>query len=261
MPTTIDEYSLATVPVIQLLNDTVLGNATAFVWRHNNGQDFLITNWHVVTARNNETGANLHPQGGRPNKLRLYFNPAGLTFAKHEATVELFLPDGRPAWLVHPLHGRSVDVVAIRLPPQPEHLNFRPINEMSFQPLKVSVGMDVFVLGYPFGFQPPGYPVWKRGSVASEPELAPFTDRYMLVDSASRPGMSGAPVIRRSWGNHMLEDGAVSMGTGSATRFIGVYSGRLHTNDPNDPQLARVWPQVLLEAIVQVATLDTVLPG
>lgn len=80
--------------------------------------------------------------------------------------------------------------VAIPLPAQPEHLNFRPINEMSTEALQVSVGMDVFVLGYPFGFQLPGYPVWKRGSIASEPDLAPLTYRYMLVDSASRPGMS-----------------------------------------------------------------------
>jgi hypothetical protein len=69
--------------------------------------------------------------------------------------------------------------------------------------------------------------------------------------------MSGAPVIRRSWGNHMLEDGGVTMGPGSATRFIGVYSGRLYTNDSNDPQLARVWPRTLLEEIVQVPTKDT----
>ncbi len=73
--------------------------------------------------------------------------------------------------------------------------------------------------------------------------------------------MSGAPVIRRSWGNHMLEGDSVTMSTGSATQFIGVYSGRLRTNDPNDPQLARVWPQQLLEEIVQVPTRDTTLPG
>jgi hypothetical protein len=257
VPTTIDEYSLATVPVIQLFNDTVLGNATAFVWRHN-GQDFLITNWHVVTGRNNETGANLHPRGGRPNKLRLHFNLAPMVFGKSEASQELFA-DGNPVWLVHPVHGRSVDVVAIPLPIQPEDVHFRPINEMSSERLQVSIGMDVFILGYPFGFQLPGYPVWKRGSIASEPELAPLTRRYMLVDSASRPGMSGAPVIRRSWGNRMLENTAVMMGTGSATRFIGVYSGRLHTNDPNDPQLARVWPQALLQEIVQVPTRDALL--
>ena len=76
------------------------------------------------------------------------------------------------------------------------------------------------------------------------------------VDSASRPGVSGVPVIRRSWGNHMFEDGGAAVRPDSATRFIGVYSGRLHSNDPNDPQLARVWSKALLEEVVQVPTRD-----
>jgi len=179
-----------------------------------------------------------------------------MALGKVEAQQTLFDQAGNPVWLIHTVHGRSVDVVAIPLPAPPDHLHFRPINVMSSDPLQVSVGMDVFILGYPFGYQAPGYPVWKRGSIASEPQLAPLTHRYMLVDSASRPGMSGAPVIQRSWGNHMLDNGGVAMGPGSATRFLGVYSGRLHTNDPNDPQLARVWPQSLLEEIIQVPTRD-----
>jgi hypothetical protein len=54
----------------------------------------------------------------------------------------------------------------------------------------------------------------------------------------------------------MRENDNVAMGTGAATRFIGVYSVRLHTNDSNDPQLARVWPRALLEEIVQAPTRD-----
>lgn len=255
MPTTIDLYSLATIPVVQLFNETVLGTATAFVWRYHE-QDFLVTNWHVVTARNNMTGENLHPDGGRPNKLRLYLNPAEMMYGKHEAYQELFLPDGNPVWLVHPRLGRAVDVVAIPLPTQPAHIHYRPINEMGDEPLEVAIGMDVYILGYPFGFEMPGFPVWKRGSVASEPQLVPLSHKYLLVDSASRPGMSGAPVIRRSWGDKQMDDGSTMMGPGAATRFVGVYSGRLHVHDPNDPQLARVWPVALLEQIVQAPTRD-----
>jgi hypothetical protein len=43
----------------------------------------------------------------------------------------------------------------------------------------------------------------------------PFKDRlkldYMLVDTASRPGMSGAPV-GRSWTNQVVEPGIVGLG-------------------------------------------------
>jgi hypothetical protein len=198
----IDGYSLTTVPVSSFFNDTFLSSATAFNWVHE-GQDFLITNWHVVTGRNNETGNNLQAQGGRPNRLALWFNAAGMRFGKSEATLELFSPDGNPIWLVHPVHGRKVDVVAIPIPAAPDGSAYWPINSFDETPLEVSVGQDVFILGYPFGFEQPGFPVWKRGSIASEPQVAPLATRYLLVDSASRPGMSGSPVIRRSWGQSL----------------------------------------------------------
>jgi hypothetical protein len=74
--------------------------------------------------------------------------------------------------------------------------------------------LEVFILGYPFPIELPGYPVWKRGRIASEPDLASLAPAlgssgrrkvkfgahprdYLLADTASRPGMSGAPVIRR----------------------------------------------------------------
>jgi hypothetical protein len=64
----------------------------------------------------------------------------------------------------------------------------------------------------------------------------------MLVDTASRPGMSGAPVIRRSWAYHLLENGATSADSTPQSKFIGIYSGRLYTSDRTDAQLGMVWP-------------------
>jgi hypothetical protein len=120
----------------------------------------------------------------------------------------------------------------------------------------IQIGMDVFILGYPFGAKPPGFPVWKRGSIASEPDLArPNTD-YLLVDTASRPGMSGAPVIRRSWRNHLVEGDAMSMDSRPATKFIGVYSGRLHINDSDDAQIGMVWHPSFIDEIIAGGKLD-----
>jgi hypothetical protein len=123
--------------------------------------------------------------------------------------------------------------------------------------LAVKIGMDVFVLGYPFGADPPGFPVWKRGSIASEPHLTRPGPGYMLVDTASRPGMSGAPVIRRSRSQHFMEDGTNRpLASNSLTRFIVVYSGRLHTKDPSDAQIGMVWPAEDIEEIIGGAKLD-----
>jgi hypothetical protein len=122
--------------------------------------------------------------------------------------------------------------------------------------LAVRIGMDVFILGYPFGYSPPGFPVWKRGSIASEPDLVHFGAGYYLVDTASRPGMSGAPVIRRSWGTHFLEHDATSSNSTPQSKFIGIYSGRLHTKDPTDAQIGMVWPIRDIDDIVSTEKRD-----
>lgn len=122
--------------------------------------------------------------------------------------------------------------------------------------LAVNVGMDVFILGYPFGRGVAGLPVWKRGSIASEPELVLGAQLHVFVDTASRPGMSGSPVIRRNWGNYTTTDGSVVMTTGSATKFVGVYSGRIIGTDPLDAQLGLTWPAAFVPEIITGNRMD-----
>jgi len=116
--------------------------------------------------------------------------------------------------------------------------------------LRIAVGMEVFVLGYPFEIKMPAYPVWKRGSIASEPVLVRQTENYMLVDTASRPGMSGAPVIRRSWTNDTLDRGVMALVDPPLNKFIGVYSGRVPTDHPHEAQVGLVWDAALIEEII-----------
>jgi hypothetical protein len=111
------------------------------------------------------------------------------------------------------------------------------------------------VLGYPFGPGKTGLPVWKRGSIASEPDLVPHVENYLLVDTASRPGMSGSPVILRSYGTHVSQ-GGVTLTSGSANKFIGVYSGRLHTQDPLEAQIGMVWSAVYIDEIIDGGIKD-----
>jgi hypothetical protein len=115
--------------------------------------------------------------------------------------------------------------------------------------LKIIIGMDVFILGYPFGAKPPGFPVWKRGSIASEPDLVRQTTGYYLIDTASRPGMSGSPVILRSWTSLMDEPGMVASQDRPLNRFIGVYSGRL-TSEVFEAQIGMVWHESFIPEII-----------
>ena len=65
------------------------------------------------------------------------------------------------------------------------------MNELAPCKIAIMIGMEVFILGYPFGAKPPAFPVRKRGSIASEPDLVRLTTGYYLADTASRPGCQG----------------------------------------------------------------------
>jgi hypothetical protein len=256
--TTIDRLTLATIPLEQYFNNTRLGHGTGFMWRAA-GKDCLVTNWHVLSMRDFfEPNKNLRPDGGRPNVLRGLFNIRTGSFDRQLLDMRVTDDDDKPLWLVHPV--RRVDVAVL---PLDLALPLYPINELANAKLRVAIGMEVFILGYPFNIELPGYPVWKRGSIASEPQLAPLTSalgsavkqsEYMLVDTAARPGMSGAPVIRRSWSNHDIEPNFVATVDTPIDRFIGVYSGRAH---PNEAQIGLVWNGSLIEEIIVGKRRDT----
>jgi Trypsin-like peptidase domain len=249
--TRINPFSLSTVPLELCANGQIVARATGFIWVDHRRQAYLITNWHVVTGRNARTGE--QTAIARPEMVRAMLNTRIMNFGKQTYEIAIRDQDHKPLWFAHPVRGRGSDVVAIPLNISADDPtgNLYSINLLrSEADLAVRIGMDVFILGYPFGADLPGFPVWKRGSIASEPDLTRLGVGYMLVDTASRPGMSGAPVIRRSWGTHLLEDAAISQDSTPQNKFIGIYSGRLHTKDPSDAQFGMVWPVLDIEEVV-----------
>jgi hypothetical protein len=150
-----------------------------------------VTNWHVMSMCDFFTRANLRKDAGRPNILRTLFNIEKGSFDKQPWDIPIRDEHDNPLWLVNP--NKRVDIAVLPLPPEhPEgkKVFFYPLNVLANAGLRVEVGMEVFVLGYPFKIELPAYPIWKRGSIASEPRLIQFTKDYMFVDTASRPGMS-----------------------------------------------------------------------
>lgn len=245
----IDQYSVSTVPLEMFFGETFLSLGTGFFWRFKE-EIFLITNWHNVSGKNPTTGKHLSPTLAEPDRLRVWWNVRNQLGNKAAVEHTIRDHDGTPLWLVHPQHRRAVDVVALPIV-VPANADPYPINEMEQDDLLIQVGMDVFVLGYPFGIGPAGLPVWKRGSIAVEPQVAEAAGASpIFIDTASRPGMSGSPVIRRSWGIAQLATGDTSMGITTATKFIGIYSGRIEAADPLDAQLGMMWPAKLINEIV-----------
>lgn len=250
----IDQYSVAARPLEMFFQQTFLSLGTAFVWKQ--GSDhYLVTNWHNVSGKDPRTGKHLSQTLAEPDQVKTWWNVKGNLGAKTETMVPLRSANGEPLWWIHPIFGSKVDVIVLPITPPP-NTDMHPINEMPSLNLRLEVGQDIFILGYPFGIGPAGLPIWKRASIASEPEVLHPSDPHILVDTASRPGMSGSPVICKSWATHQLDNGSVQMSTGSAYRFVGVYSGRIAATDQNDAQLGMVCPAQLLIEIIAGAKVD-----
>lgn len=166
-------------------------------------QEFLlVTNWHVVTGLDPADPSKLSGQSA-PHlmKLAVPSKGGGLT----ELTVPLYDNEMKPLWLEH-VQGPAVDIVVYPLPLLLEkYFSVIDIQKIAGNPdIGEVVGKDVFILGYPFSKgelrdsfgEGSAYflPVWKRGSIATEPDVR-LGGHVLLIDSLSRPGMSGAPVL------------------------------------------------------------------
>jgi len=234
---TIHPVSRCTTPVETYFNETSLGVSTGFFYRKNK-QDYLVTNWHVLTGKNPITGKHLSNSAGEPNRINIWQHR---TDGNRQ---ECFLPiekDGSPLWLQHHEYGNTVDVAILPLCPD-DRFVFFPINEQDDPPpsgFEPMVGKELFVLGYPFGklaLELSPYPIWKRASIATELDFLAENRPMFLVDTATRSGMSGSPVVFIA---------------GQFQQFMGVYSGRYGANDLNDIQLGRVWRTTLIPQILE----------
>lgn len=246
------------VALIEMRRGELCGaTGSAFFYRQDE-ELFLVTNWHNVTGINATTNQPLHTGGMLPTSLRIHYkkyirDTSSTMVGSAYADVSLYSQNGSPAWLEHSLRQR-VDVVALKLDVSLfESWANRPINDVEQETrLSPVAGMDCFILGFPEGLIGPARtPIWKRGSIAIE--IIPDKIFY-YVDSATRKGMSGAPIIGRhsgilNFGAELSNDSII----GTVDRFIGIYSGRVG-DDSLGYQLGIAWKSDVLEDIFSVRT-------
>lgn len=269
-----DLHSLATIR-FWAERETISMPATGFLIR--DGLDYyLLTALHVLTGRHWETKALLSPTGFIPETYRLMFpvktlmHPRGHLISWHEFKIEPFADSEEISpWLVHPTLRENVDVAVLPLKDLPERFiqEFRKSGQAdhdssvyavdwTHQPqVTTRVGDDVFVVGFPENIELGGgnFPIWKRGSLATEPDSPVKGLPMVLVDTGTRAGMSGSPVLRR------VPAGLVPVATGLEARseatceLFGVYSGR-YGADELTSQLGIVWKREVIEQILRNPT-------
>jgi hypothetical protein len=165
-----------------------------------------------------------------------------------------------PMWYEHPEYKHKVDVVIIPVNDIRE-IGSLSANDPSLQlsQIRLRPGFDVFVLGFPRGISGgSNFPIWKRGSIASEPDFDIDGLPKIFIDTATREGMSGSPVYAQQIG-YWFSEGVTNQNEaviGEGKRFLGVYSGRVG-DDSFKAQLGIVWKPSVIEEIIQAAMVGT----
>lgn len=160
-----------------------------------------------------------------------------------------------PVWGEHPIHKKLVDVVAIPLPQTlTKKYSMFPINDIKFDSsYKEEIADEAFIIGYPFAESTYiALPIWKKASISSESDVNINRLPMMYVDTATRPGLSGSPVIMQRIGIHGVVDGVINDNTaiGRIRSFIGIYSGRSGV-DEEKAQLGIVWKAKVIDEILK----------
>jgi hypothetical protein len=161
-----------------------------------------------------------------------------------------------PKWLEHPMLGRKVDVAALDVTEAVSGFQIEHVNVLEGDAvLDPTASQEVFVVGFPFGLIANApVPIWKRGSIAIDPSFDPEGLPKMLVDTATREGMSGSVVIARHIivGDYHKKDGTRSEEVLYAKHdlVVGIYSGR-HYPDYEKAQLGIVWKRSAIEQTIE----------
>jgi hypothetical protein len=196
--------------------------------------------------------------------------------------------DGKALYLVHPQGWPRVDVVVIPFYPEqayPTEISVSTGKKMTIamplrsQPNEVGLqrdlvclqdveglhkeynGMglgqmlgladDLFILGYPKGMTDfYGRPIWKRATVASEPQFGMSRQKKFFVDCASREGMSGAPVIQFHKTGNVSYGSSMTIGMGPSTFLHGIYTSRVGKTTEFEAQIGTVWGRGVIDEII-----------
>lgn len=155
-----------------------------------------------------------------------------------------------PLWFVHPVHGRRIDVVALRLTKTEGYALYT--HSLQEGPnVAIAVAQQVSIVGFPFGRTGGGaFGIWVQGTIATEPAVDFDGLPCFLIDSRTRQGQSGSPVIFYSAGGPITTtEAAAAIFGGPVEQLLGVYSGRIS----KESDLGFVWRREVISAILDSA--------
>ncbi len=248
----IDPLSVVSLSLEPRFGATKIAEATGFAVQRG-GMHYLLTNWHVVTGRRPATNKplDLKNAAADPDEVDVWFHAAGALGTWHRRPIALRVKEtGAKLWLEH-ARGREIDVVAVPFA-MPTACTVYPLDlTTSTADVRVVPSEPLSIVGFPLGLTVAGKcPIWKTGHLASDMDLNLTGERpAFLIDATTKPAMSGSPVFARRVGGWASSTG-FNVG-GEATRFLGIYSGRLP--DEVDASIGFVWKPSAIDEIFSAA--------
>lgn len=241
-------------------NDQYLACGTGFFVARDR-RSYLVSNLHNFSGRNTFTGECLSKTLAVPNQVRFHVFKNGDLNAPILVVADLINEAGGPRYLQHFHRDSPIDIAALEV--EISSTDAMPINHIPQEKLRIAVGASVFILGFPAGVLNRATPIWKGGTVASEPQIDFQGWPCFLVDSSTVKGMSGSPVILRS--NHLESPSGVIQSTSHLERVIGIYSGRMPPVNAVETSLGYVWRlhciyEVIDQKVVSPDYWDRVVP-
>lgn len=220
----VEHLSMITTPVILLKGNEVISQGTGFYYglKDSSGNVvFLVTNYHVLTGYPPEEtkppkGDNiisyLHKDADNPGDVK-------------EIRFPLFTKDAKPIWLSSKEFPHA-DVAVIPLVSSlyGDTKVFGISEDWTRGDIKVRPTSTVTLIGYPYGYydKKNRLPIWKTGSIASEPSVDFEGKPLFLIDISAFPGMSGSPVLLIAYGAYETIEGHTTVG--HIQKFLGIYA-------------------------------------
>ncbi|MCL4510452.1 MAG: serine protease [Bacteroidetes bacterium] len=222
----VEHLSMITTPVLLLKGNSIVSQGTGFYYAlqdtaKNATVIFLVTNYHVLTG---SAPSEKKPPIG-DNIVFFFHKDEKNTGDLKEVRYPLFTRLGDPIWITSKTYPEA-DVAIIPLPSgaYQDCKVFGISEEWTKAPIKLRPSSRVTLVGYPYGYEDSvnALPIWKTGSIASEPNVDFSGKPLFVVDVSAFPGMSGSPVFAVSYGAYEMEQGGTTVG--GVQKFLGIYA-------------------------------------
>lgn len=231
-----DELSLSSCFVLQVNSKNIPIKVASGFFIKVDSTTFFITNNHVISG---EFAKQEHfrdtkkpiPVDSTTNyiRIRTYGDKLNTGFL-----FNLYLFNGKDSASIlmweDPINKKGLmDVIAIPLADSlKKYLGVTKILTPSniLPDLKISPSSELFIVGFPAPYgqnEREFYPIWKKGTIASEPDLG---EVYYWVDALTMGGMSGSPVFYRNQYYQTKSGNSIMQVGGTPTFLLGIYSAQ-----------------------------------